>query len=48
LPFGSTFPLPGGQQTHFVVSDVHCLASAPCRAHQKNAAHRSRRAAALR
>jgi hypothetical protein len=34
LPFGSTFPLPGGQQTHFVVSDVHCLASAPCRAHQ--------------
>ena len=35
LPFGSTFPLPGGQQTHFVVSDVHCLASAPCRAHQK-------------
>ena len=35
LPFGSTFPLQGGQQTHFVVSDVHCLASAPCRAHRK-------------
>ena len=32
LPFGSTFPLQGGQQTHFVVSDVHCLAGAPCRA----------------
>jgi hypothetical protein len=35
LPFGWTFPLQGGQQTYFVVSDVHCQAGAPCRAHRQ-------------